>query len=180
MRIIGIDPGLTVTGYGLIEVDSTHPRARPKALEWGAARTSARDKLDARLKKIADLIRAKINRFEPERMAIESQFVGKDARASLKIGYVKGALTLVGADRGLKTSEYAPKEIKAALTGYGAADKDATRAIVVRMLRLDAPPAPLDASDALAVALTEYLLGSANRLAVAIETSSSARRALKS
>ena len=148
MIILGVDPGSHATGYGAI---ATGPVVR--VLGGGVIRTNSKAPLPERLLTIHEGIAAAIAEHEPDVLAVENLFNAKNARSSLVLGHARGVILLAGARAGLTVAEYAPREIKQALTGNGAAAKEQVRYMVMRLLGLKEEP-PLDMSDALAVALT--------------------------
>ena len=148
MIVLGVDPGSHATGYGVI---STGPVVR--MLAGGVIRTSTGAPLADRLLTIHTGLTDVIAAHDPVAMAVEDLFNAKNPRSSLILGHARGAILLAGAQAGLPVSEYAPREVKQALTGNGAAAKEQVRFMVMRLLCLKDEP-PLDMSDALAVALT--------------------------
>nr|MEE4269361.1 crossover junction endodeoxyribonuclease RuvC [Candidatus Krumholzibacteria bacterium] len=148
MIVLGIDPGSHATGYGVV---STEPVAR--LLAGGVIRTSARATLPERLLEIHQGVSAILAEHPVAAMAVENLFNAKNARSSLILGHARGVILLAGAEAGLTVGEYAPREVKQALTGNGAATKEQVRFMVMRLLNLKEEP-PLDMSDALAVALS--------------------------
>ncbi len=151
MRILGIDPGTQVAGYGVIETDGHDVRA----LDYGVVRCGRRD-LPARLKVIFDGLQTIIARFEPDVVAVEGAFFGKNVRSALKIGEGRGVALLAAASRGLEVAEYAPAEVKKAVVGSGRAHKSQVQQMVRLILALREPPAPEDAADALAIAICHF------------------------
>lgn len=149
MRVLGIDPGSSVTGYGII--DETDGRLT--AVAWGGIRTSSRAPFPQRLKAIHDSLTEIIGRYSPNVAAIENLFFAENAKSALKLGQVRGAAILAAANSKVEIAEYTPLEIKQAVTGYGRADKGQIRDMVVMLLNLDENPHPLDASDALSIAI---------------------------
>jgi crossover junction endodeoxyribonuclease RuvC len=145
--VLGVDPGSHATGYGVI---STGPVVR--MLAGGVIRASAGAPLADRLLAIHGKLAEVIAAHAPEAMAVEALFNARNPRSSLILGHARGAILLAGAQAGLPVNEYAPREVKQALTGNGAAAKEQVRFMVMRLLRLADEP-PLDMSDALAVAL---------------------------
>ena len=148
MIILGVDPGSHATGYGVIR---TEPVVR--MLAGGVIRTSSKAPLSERLLTIHEELTSIIAAHDPMQMAVEDLFNAKNARSSLILGHARGVILLAGAKAGLSPAEYAPREVKQALTGNGAATKEQVRFMVMRLLGLKEEP-PLDMSDALAVALT--------------------------
>ncbi len=147
MIILGVDPGSHATGYGVI---STGPVVR--MLGGGVIRAGKDAQLSDRLLAIHSELTRVIERHGPVSMAVEDLFNAKNARSSLILGHARGVILLAGASAGLPVAEYAPREVKKALTGNGAATKEQVRFMVMRLLALKDSP-PLDQSDALAVAL---------------------------
>jgi len=145
--VLGVDPGSHATGYGVI---STGPVVR--MLGGGVIRARKNVSLSERLLAIHSELTAVIDRFNPEMMAVEDLFNAKNARSSLILGHARGVILLAGASAGLPVAEYAPREVKKALTGNGAATKEQVRFMVMRLLSVK-ESLPLDQSDALAVAL---------------------------
>jgi crossover junction endodeoxyribonuclease RuvC len=145
--ILGVDPGSHATGYGVIE---TGPVVR--MLGGGVIRCPRQAPLAERLLTIHTELGAVIERFAPAAMAVEDLFNAKNARSSLILGHARGVILLAGSTAGLPVVEYAPREVKQAVTGNGAARKEQVRFMVMRLLGLREEP-PLDQSDALAVAL---------------------------
>jgi crossover junction endodeoxyribonuclease RuvC len=149
LRILGIDPGSRATGYGAIDTDGTIHRL----VEHGVVRSPSALSFPARLHRIHTRVLEVIDRCSPELMVVESLFHASNARSALKLGHVRGAVIVAGVSRGLPVHEYAPLEVKQAVVGYGRADKQQVQNMVTLLLKLDEPPRPDDASDALAVAL---------------------------
>lgn len=148
MFVLGIDPGLTTTGYGILEV--RHP---PTAVAAGVVRTDPGQQLGDRLSVLYQGLTEVISQYSPSQMAIETVFTNRNLQTAISVGRASGVAILAGAEAGMDISEYAPTAIKAAVTGYGAADKTGVAAMVARLLDLEEPPCPADAADALAVAL---------------------------
>ncbi len=147
MIILGVDPGSHATGFGAI---ATGPVVR--MLGGGVIRTKTAAPLPERLLTIHDRLAEAIEEHRPDVVAVENLFNAKNARSSLILGHARGVILLVGARAGCEVAEYAPREVKKALTGNGAAQKEQVRFMVMRLLNLKSEPA-LDQSDALAVAL---------------------------
>ncbi len=150
MKVIGVDPGTLVTGYGVV----SEVKGIKTCHTWGAIKTGAGDPMPKRLKTIADRLREVIKKNNPQILALEESFFAKDAKAALKLGQARGAIMLVAEETGLIFAEYSPLKIKQTLTGFGRAEKQQVQAMVRNVLSLKGNPEPLDASDALAVAIT--------------------------
>lgn len=147
-RILGIDPGSRVTGYGIIESDGNHS----VHVASGCIRLS-QDELPERLGAIFHEITALIETHRPGEMAIEDVFVSKNAGSALKLGQARGAAICAGVTAGLPVSEYAPRSVKQAVVGSGAADKGQVKHMVKRLLCFS-DDLSADQADALAVALS--------------------------
>ena len=145
--ILGVDPGSRITGYGLIQVEKT----QASYIASGCI-SMPTDDLPARLLTIYQNIGELIRQYAPRQAAIEQVFMGKSVSSALKLGHARGAAILAIAEAGLPLGEYAPRTIKQAVAGTGAADKEQVQAMVVRLLGLNRTPSA-DAADALAVAL---------------------------
>ncbi|MFA4875579.1 MAG: crossover junction endodeoxyribonuclease RuvC [bacterium] len=148
MKVIGIDPGSNVTGYGILERDERQIRH----VDSGIIAPRAGMLLPERLSLIYREISSLIERHEPEILAIEDLFVAKNARSSLILGHARGVAILAACLAGLPVSEYAPSQVKQAVVGTGRADKYQVQLMVKAILRLP-EVACEDASDALAVAI---------------------------
>jgi len=146
-RILGIDPGSRITGYGVVDVDG--PRSRYVAS--GTVRCGTGE-LPARLRAIFDGLDEIIATYAPEETAIEQVFMHRNADSALKLGQARGAAICACTRRELAIGEYSPRQIKQAVVGTGAATKEQVQQMVRRLLALPAAP-PSDAADALAVAL---------------------------
>jgi crossover junction endodeoxyribonuclease RuvC len=152
MRILGIDPGLNVTGFGVVEAGAD----RCVHLHHGVLRTRPADGLSARLVAIRDGVRAIASEWAASGAAIESSYVGTNARSALALGHARAAAILGLADAGLSVAEYAPALVKQTVAGYGRGEKSQVAAMVQLQLALSKTPSPADAADALAVALTHW------------------------
>ena len=153
MKVLGIDPGTAACGYGIVQESD----GRLRAVVYGWWRTPARERPAARLKTIADGVRALLAEHEPDAVAIEESYVGADARIALSVGQARGAVLVVCADADVACTEYAPATVKQAVCGYGRADKEQVQKMVKAILSLDEPPQPSHAADALAVAVCHAL-----------------------
>jgi crossover junction endodeoxyribonuclease RuvC len=149
MRVLGIDCGSRVTGYGVID---THG-SECVLVRCGALRTKPSDSLAARLRYIHNGIVDVIRELQPEAAAFESLFYATNVQSALKLGHVRGVSMFAAAAANLPVFEYSPLEVKSAVTGYGRAEKMQVQQMVRALLRLSESPEPYDASDALAVAI---------------------------
>lgn len=147
MRILGIDPGSRATGYGVVGVVG----AELHHVASGVIRVPVGSG-SSRLATIQARLRAAIESERPDVVALESVFTARNARSALRLGEARGAALAACGAAGLEAAEYAPGEVKSAVTGYGAAGKPQVQEMVRRLLCLDAAP-PTDAADALAVAI---------------------------
>src|SRR5207245_1142985 len=145
----GIDPGSTATGYGLVE---SLPH-RVRAVAFGTIAPPRGLAFLERLPRIASALEALLDRMRPDEAAVEDLFLGRNTRVALQLGHVRGVALLPLLRLGISVHEYAPRLIKKAVTGYGAAEKDQVRRMVRSLLGLHERPLPVDASDALAVAI---------------------------
>ncbi|MEK6546352.1 MAG: crossover junction endodeoxyribonuclease RuvC, partial [Nitrospinota bacterium] len=154
MRVLGIDPGSSVTGYGIVDEHN----GSLKAIVWGIIRTSNKTPFPERLKTIHDRLTEIILKYSPDAASIENLFFAENAKSALKLGQVKGAAILAAANQSIKVAEYSPLEIKQAVAGYGRADKGQIQNMVFRLLNISdfetkKSKIPFDASDALAIAI---------------------------
>lgn len=148
--MLGIDPGLTRCGIGIVDVD----RARRATLvHVGVVRTPVDADIAERLAGIAAGLRAVIEEHGPAAVAVERVFAQQNMHTVMGTAQASGVALLVAAEAGLPAATHTPSEVKAAVTGYGSADKRQVQSMIARILRLDAPPQPADAADALAIAL---------------------------
>lgn len=148
MFVLGIDPGLSVTGYGMVE--GTHP---PKAHRAGVIRTLKGADMATRLQELYEGLTVIIEETQPDVVAIETVFTNRNLQTAASVGRASGVALLAAANAGLKVHEYVPTAIKSAVTGDGAADKSGVQQMVARLLNLAEVPRPPDAADALAIAL---------------------------
>ncbi len=149
MLVLGVDPGTATTGYGLVRERAD----RLEALDYGVITTSKDLPLAERLLLIYRRLSELIARHSPDTVAVEELFFNKNVRTALSVGHARGVVLLAAAAAGLPVAEYAPPEVKQAVTGYGGAGKPQMQAMVKMVLGLQAPPRPDDVADALAVAI---------------------------
>jgi crossover junction endodeoxyribonuclease RuvC len=150
MRVLGIDCGGEYTGYGVVEI---YPDRRLHCLTCGAIKLSPREKLPLRLSRIFAQLGEIITAHQPDQVAIEDIFYALNVKSALKLGQVRGVAMLAAAAAGLEVAEYSPLTIKSSVVGYGRAEKQQVQHMVTRLLNLEIPPEPMDASDALAIAI---------------------------
>ena len=150
VRVLGIDPGLTRCGVGIVDVE---PSRRATLVHVSVIRTPVDMVLEGRLLAIGTGIAELLDEFVPSAVALERVFAQHNVRTVMGTAQASGVALHAAAARGLSVGLHTPSEVKAAVTGYGSADKKQVASMVQRILRLDAPPKPADASDALALAL---------------------------
>ncbi|WP_455137755.1 crossover junction endodeoxyribonuclease RuvC [Thermophilibacter sp.] len=149
MVILGIDPGLAHTGWGVVETRGTACRARA----YGCVATAAGEAIDVRLGRICRELTAVIERYGPTELAIESIYFGENTKSAIATAQARGAAIVACSAAGLTVGEYTPMQIKQAVVGTGAADKRQVTYMVRTILALDHDPRPDHAADALAAAV---------------------------
>jgi crossover junction endodeoxyribonuclease RuvC len=149
VKVLGIDPGTAACGYGLVHESD----GRLRAICQGWWKTSARERLELRLRTIFDGVQGLIAQHGPDAVALEESYVGADARIALSVGQARGAVLVAASSAGVECAEYAPAAVKQAVCGYGKAEKDQVQRMVKAILGLDDLPAPHHVADALAVAI---------------------------
>ena len=149
MRILGIDPGIAIVGFGLIESD----RGAMRMLQYGAVTTEAGLPLATRLVQIEDDMRALIQQLRPDEIAIEELFFSKNITTGIAVAHGRGVVLCTAERLGVPIFEYTPKQVKQAVVGYGLAEKRQVMDMTKRLLKLKAVPKPDDAADALAIAI---------------------------
>jgi crossover junction endodeoxyribonuclease RuvC len=155
MRILGIDPGIGICGFGLIETTS---RADAKALDFGVVTTKIRGALPARLLELYDGLTEVFETCRPDVVSVEKLFFSKNITTGIAVAEARGIVLLVAEQHGIPVFEYTPNEIKKTLTGYGSAGKPQMEEMVRVHLGLEKKPKPDDAADALAAAITHSLI----------------------
>jgi len=153
MKVLGIDPGTAVLGFGVVDAGPGGARL----VECGVLSTNARDPLPSRLRLIHDGVAELIARHRPDAMAVESVFYARNVRTTMVMSHARGVILLAGAEAGLPLAEYTPAMVKKTVVGRGAALKPQVAYMVAQLLRLRAPPSPHDAADGVALALTHLL-----------------------
>src|SRR5437870_4196880 len=149
MRVLGIDCGSEITGYGVVD----EAQGELRFIDAGCIRLPSGEGLPRRLATIFRRIGEIIEKQKPTMMAIEEVFYAANAKSALKLGHVRGVAMLAAARHGLEVAEYAPLAIKSAVVGYGRAEKQQVQQMVARLLHLETPPEPPDVADALAIAI---------------------------
>ena len=153
MRIVGIDPGTGIFGFGVIDIIKQTPRL----VTAGVVTTPAHTPIDIRLEDIFDSLTEIITETEPDIMAIEKLFFARNVTTAMSVSQARGVAMLAGRKHGLPIVEYSPNEIKKTVTGYGRADKKQVQEMVRLHLKLREVPKPDDCADALAAALTHHM-----------------------
>ncbi|MGE5312984.1 MAG: crossover junction endodeoxyribonuclease RuvC [Acidobacteriota bacterium] len=154
MRIIGIDPGTGILGFGVLDVSPTGLRV----VDAGVVTTPAHTPLDQRLDEIYDSLTGVIAETRPDVMSIEKLFFARNVTTAISVAHARGVAMLAGRKARLPIAEYTPLQIKQTLTGYGRADKKQVQEMVRLQLGLKVVPKPDDAADALAAAITHHLM----------------------
>lgn len=149
MKILGIDPGTKVMGYGVIESDYDNVAL----VEYGVITPPDNTAIAARLSYILKELQNVISRHLPEAVAVEQPFVARNVRSAMAIGHAQAIALLAAADRGIPAFEYTPAQVKQRVANYGASSKEQIQEMVRLQLGLDEVPRPDDAADALAVAI---------------------------
>ncbi len=150
IRVLGIDPGLTRCGVGVVDVQADR---RATLVHVSVIRTPPELELEQRLLAIGRGIAALLDEFTPGAVALERVFAQHNVRTVMGTAQASGVAMHAAAERGLAVGLHTPSEVKASITGYGSADKKQVATMVARVLGLDSPPTPADASDALALAI---------------------------
>ncbi len=150
MRILGIDPGLAIVGWGIVE-RVNGMTFRPVA--YGTINTPAKTDVGERLSIIYKNLNQIIEKYSPDEMAVEQLFFNTNQTTGIVVAEARGVILLTARQHGLAVAEYTPLQVKQAVVGYGLAEKKQVIAMVTELLRLPAPPRPDDAADAVAIAL---------------------------
>lgn len=149
MRIIGIDPGYAIVGYGIVDYESNHF----KVVDYGAVTTQAHTPFDLRLQTIYNGLSALIQKYSPEAMSIEKLFFNTNTTTAIDVAQARGVIVLAAAQGGLDIAEYTPLQVKQSVVGYGRAEKKQVQEMTRLMLNLKTVPKPDDTADALALAI---------------------------
>ena len=153
MRVLGIDPGLRIAGYGCIELESNS--ATPSIVEAGAIRMNTKESVPFRLQELYENVREVITELSPDLLAVESVFTHRrQVATAIIMGHTRGVILLAGQQASLPLVELTPAEIKKSITGNGRASKEQIQHAVASVLRLVEIPHPPDVADALAIAIT--------------------------
>lgn len=149
MILLGIDPGFSVTGFGILKKEG----GRVFVLDHGALKMSSKEPLAHRVQQFHDFFEAKIKQYGVTALALETPFLGKNAQNFLKLGYLRGILYLLSSRYQLALQEFSPSEVKCAVTGFGGADKEQVARVILRLFPGMTQPDKLDVTDAMAVSL---------------------------
>ena len=149
MRILGIDPGYAIVGFGLIEYDN----AKFKPLDCGVLTTPQDMPFSKRLKSLYDTLTLLIADKKPDVLSIETLFFNTNVTTAISVGHARGVLILAAENAGIPVFEYTPLQVKQAVVGYGRAEKKQVQQMTKAILNLDAVPKPDDTADALAIAI---------------------------
>lgn len=152
MRILGIDPGLSTTGYGIIEKKGNELQV----IAYGGIQKKSNTDFTSNLLAIYQRIHHIINEFHPQECAVENIFYHQNKKTAIIMGHVRGVAMLAAAQNQLRVFEYTPKEVKLSIMGSGAASKPQVQAMVKNILGMAVAPHPEDAADALAVAICHH------------------------
>lgn len=153
MRIIGIDPGTGILGFGIIDLE----KGKLRLVDAGVIRTPVKEEDAVRLMTIYDELTAIITESKPDEMAVEKLFFAQNVTTAMTVAQARGVVLLTAMQSKLKIAEYTPLQIKQAVTGYGKAEKKQIQEMVRVILQLKEVPKPDDAADALAVAITHSM-----------------------
>jgi len=149
MRVLGVDPGLGITGFSIMDTkrNQTHLSA------YGTIKPKPKDSLPKRLNYLFEEMNKILDQFSPDVMAIEDAFYSKNVKSTMTLGQARGSLILAAAQADIPVHEFAPRKVKMSVCGNGAASKEQVSYMVTQILKLKEPPKPLDVSDAMAVGL---------------------------
>ena len=149
MVILGIDPGLAIVGWGVIDYDKN----RFRTIDYGSLQTPAGEATETRLVNIYSGMQELIKRYKPSCMAVEELFFNTNITTGIRVSQARSVILLAAAQAGIEIAEYTPLQVKQAVVGYGRADKHQIITMVTRLLGLREPPKPDDTADALAIAI---------------------------
>lgn len=150
VRVIGIDPGTAIVGYGIIDyIDN-----RYEVVDYGCIYTPKEMSMPKRLLKISEELSDLLEKYKPDHMGIEELFFFKNNKTVISVGQARGVIILEGVRKGIELADYTPLQVKMGITGYGRAEKKQVQLMVQKVLKLKDIPKPDDAADALAVAVT--------------------------
>lgn len=149
MRVIGVDPGIVVTGFGIIDKNNNNIVAH----SYGTVKPPKNMYLSDRLGYLYDEISILLDKYKPNMLAVEDTFYSKNFKSAMSLGQARGAIMLAGYSAKISCVEYSPKKVKKSVVGNGNASKEQVQYMVKNILQLDQLPSPFDSSDALAIGL---------------------------
>ena len=149
MRVLSVDPGLSITGFSILDQQKT----KTQLSAYGTIRPPKNDTMEKRLNHLFEEITKVIDQFSPGVLAIEDAFYSKNVKSAMTLGQARGSLILAAAQADISVHEFAPRKVKMSVCGNGAASKEQVSYMVTQILKLKDPPKPLDVSDAMAVGL---------------------------
>ena len=149
MRILGIDPGFAIEGFGVLDYNNN----KFKTIDYGVITTDKDMEFSKRLKHLYDCTCALIEKYKPDYFSVEELFFNTNVKTAIAVGHARGVIFLAAENNGIPVYEYTPLQIKQAISGYGRADKQQIQSMVKMLLNLEKIPRPDDAADALAVAI---------------------------
>ncbi len=152
MRVLGIDPGSETLGWGVVEGSGL----KYVLVDFGTVKSNTRLAFSKRLLSIYDAVADLMALYSPDVLSVEDTFYAVNVGVALKLGQVRGLMLLLGEQRGLEIAEYAPRLVKQTVVGHGAAEKHQVQEMVKILLRMKTVPKPLDAADALAIAICHF------------------------
>jgi crossover junction endodeoxyribonuclease RuvC len=152
MKVLGIDPGSETLGWGVVEGNGL----KYALVDFGTIKSNPKESFSKRLLNINNGIEALIEQFQPDALSIEDAFYAANVKVAVKLGQVRGIVLLSAEKHGMEIAEYAPRLIKQTVVGYGNAEKGQVQHMVKLLLRMQKAPSPLDAADALAIAITHF------------------------
>ena len=160
MRILGIDPGFAIVGWGVIEYSGS----RFRVIAYGSIETPAKTRMEERLASIYSDLSEIIDKYKPDEMAVEELFFNTNITTGIRVAQARGVILLCAEQKGVGIAEYTPLQVKQSVVGYGRADKKQVITMVTMLLGLKEPPKPDDTADALAIAVCHAHSG-ASRIA---------------
>lgn len=149
MLVLGIDPGTATTGYGLVKYEA----GRYIMIDYGTISTKASMEMASRLCEINKELNDLLTRYSPDVVAVEQLYYQKNSKTVITVAQGRGVILMTAANQGIEVAEYTPLQVKQSVVGYGRADKNQVQFMVQKILKLNKPPKPDDAADALAVAI---------------------------
>lgn len=167
MRILGIDPGIAIVGFGILEYDNV----KFKVIDYGAITSPAHTPVPKRLKMIYDDLTYVIEKYKPNEIAVEELFYNNNAKTVINVAQARGVLMLAGENHNIPVFEYTPLQVKQGVVGYGRAEKNQVQQMVKKILNLSEVPKPDDTADAIAIAICHaHASGGVNRLITGLKS----------